>query len=125
MAEEELNSMNKINFMVNDGESFFSNEMSITFGPAQFALDFKNISPRIDMRNQDGSKTFVMKHNVILVEPYQIKQFAKVLNDAISRYEMEYGTIDLPQAIRKAEQELQKVIQKQETTSHDVPSYFG
>ncbi|GIU69477.1 MAG: hypothetical protein KatS3mg002_0713 [Candidatus Woesearchaeota archaeon] len=122
MGEEDT--VNKINFSINDGESFFANEMSITFGPAQFALDFKNISPRVDMRNQDGSKTFVMKHNVILVEPFQIKQFAKVLNDAISRYEMEYGNIEPPQAIKKAEQELQR-LSKQESISHDVPSYFG
>ncbi len=123
MAEEET--MNKLNFAINDGDSFFANEMSITFGPAQFAFDFKNISPRVDMRNQDGSKTFVMKHNVILIEPFQIKQFAKVLNDAISRYELEYGNIELPAPIRKAEQELQKLTKKQDAISHDVPSYFG
>lgn len=123
MAEEET--MNKLNFAINDGDSFFANEMSITFGPAQFAFDFKNISPRVDMRNQDGSKTFVMKHNVILIEPFQIKQFAKVLNDAISRYEMEYGNIELPAPIKKAEQELQKLTKKQDAISHDVPSYFG
>lgn len=123
MAEEET--MNKLNFAINDGDSFFANEMSITFGPAQFAFDFKNISPRVDMRNQDGSKTFVMKHNVILIEPFQIKQFAKVLSDAIARYEMEYGTIELPAPIKKAEQELQKLTKKQDVISHDVPSYFG
>lgn len=122
MADEE---MNKINFAINDGDAFFSNEMSITFGPAQFAFDFKNISPRVDMRNQDGSKTFVMKHNVILIEPFQIKQFAKVLNDAIARYEREYGSIELPTPIRKAEQELTKMQNKQVQNSHDVPSYFG
>ena len=123
MAEEQ---MNKLNFAINDGDSFFTNEMSITFGPAQFAFDFKNISPRVDMRNQDGSKTFVMKHNVVLIEPFQIKQFAKVLNDAIARYELEYGNIELPTPIKKAEQELQKAAKKQDAaTSHDVPSYFG
>ncbi len=122
MAEEE---MNKLNFAINDGDTFFANEMSITFGPAQFAFDFKNISPRVDMRNQDGSKTFVLKHNVILIEPFQIKQFAKVLNDAISRYELEYGNIELPASIKKAEQALQKLAKKEDAASHDVPSYFG
>jgi len=122
MGEEE---MRKINFSINDGETFFTNEISITFGPAQFAFDFKNISPRVDMRNQDESKTFVMKHNVILVEPFQIKQFAKVLNDAIVRYEIEYGVIEMPPAIKKAEQELQKISKQENKESHDVPSYFG
>jgi uncharacterized protein YajQ (UPF0234 family) len=123
MAEEE---MNKINFSINDGDAFYANEMSITFGPAQFAFDFKNISPRVDMRNQDGSKTFVLKHNVIIIEPFQIKQFAKVLNDAIARYEVEYGAIEMPNAIKKAETDLKK-LQKQQVNpkGHDVPSYLG
>ena len=89
MAEEE---MRKLNFVINDGDAFFTNEMSITFGPAQFAFDFKNISPRVDMRNQDDTKTFVMKHNVILIEPFQIKQFAKGLNDGLVRNEIEYSS---------------------------------
>ena len=122
MAEQD---MNKLNFAINDGDVFFTNEISITFGPAQFAFDFKNISPRVDMRNQDGSKTFIMKHNVVLIEPFQIKQFAKVLNDAITRYELEYGNIELPAPIKKAEGQLQKAQKTQDATSHDVPSYFG
>ena len=121
MADE----MNKINFVINDGDAFFTNEISITFGPAQFAFDFKNISPRVDMRNQDGSKTFAMKHNVVLIEPFQIKQFSKVLNDAISRYELQFGDINMPAPIVKAEQELQKLAKVEESQSHDVPSYFG
>lgn len=122
MANDE---MKKINFSINDGDAFYTNEMSITFGPAQFAFDFKNISPRVDMRSQDGSKTFVLKHNVIIIEPFQIKQFAKVLNDAIARYEKEFGAIELPAAIQKAESELKKIQKQENTISHDVPSYFG
>jgi hypothetical protein len=101
--------------------------MSITFGPAQFALDFKNISPRVDMRSQDGSKTFVLKHNVVIIEPYQIKQFSKVLAEAIARFEKEFGLIELPPAIKKAEEELKQMQKEQENQpiSHDVPSYLG
>jgi hypothetical protein len=123
MANEEMD-MTKLNFSINEGEAFYANEMSITFGPAQFAFDFKNISPRVDMRQQDGAKTFVLKHNVILIEPFQIKLFAKVLNDAIARYEKEFSTIEMPKAIQKAENDLKK-LQKQDEKSHDVPSYFG
>ena len=124
MAEDD---MKKINFAINDGESFYTNEMSITFGPAQFAFDFKNISPRIDVRNQDDSKTFVLKHNVVIIEPFQIKQFSKVLNDAIERYEKEYGAIEVPSAIKKAEAELKKMSKQEalKVQSHDVPSYLG
>ena len=125
MADEDIK---KVNFVINDGDSFYANEISITFGPAQFSFDFKNISPRVDMRNQDDSKTFVLKHNVIIIEPFQIKQFAKVLNDAIVRYEIEYGVIEMPPAIKKAESDLkklQKTNAQNASHSHDVPSYLG
>lgn len=123
------NEMKKFNFSINDGVSFYANEMSITFGPAQFAFDFKNISPRVDMRNQDDTKTFVLQHNVVLIEPYQVKQFAQVLNDAILRYERDFGTIEPPEAVKKAEIQAKKEKKKQDTNnaaiSHDVPSYLG
>lgn len=114
----------KINFNINDGESFYTNELSVTFVPTQFAIDFKNISPRIDPRNQDDTKTFVLKHNVVLIDPFQAKLFAQVLNDAVNRYEKEYGQIEVPSAIKKAEIQIKKE-QSENPKSHDVPSYFG
>ena len=124
MGEEE--NMQKLNFSINDGDTFYSNEMSVTFVPTQFAFDFKNISPRIDARMQDDSKTFVLKHNVVLIEPFQTKMFAKVLNDAIIRYEKEYGTIEVPPALKKIEAEMiKKAAENKDPKSHDVPSYFG
>ena len=114
----------KINFVINDGDSFYANEISITFGPAQFSLDFKNISPRVDMRGQDGTKTFALKHNVILVEPYQAKTFIKVLNDSISRYEKEFGAIEIPKQLKNAEKKF-KLEKKQAKNMPSIPSYFG
>ena len=124
MADEQ---QRKINFNINDGDSFYANEISITFVPTQFAFDFKNISPRVDVRNQEGAETFVMKHNVVLIDPFQIKQFATVLNQAIDRYEKEFGAIEKPEAIKKIEEKLKKNQKKTPVNpkSHDVPSYFG
>ncbi len=122
--EEQPDQINKINFNIADGESFYSNEMSITFVPTQFAFDFKNISPRVDIRSQDGSRNFVLKHNVVLIDPFQVKQFAAVLSDALVRYEKEFGPIQIPASIKKAELEA-KQASKNAVTSHDVPSYFG
>ncbi|MFA5797303.1 MAG: DUF3467 domain-containing protein [Candidatus Woesearchaeota archaeon] len=122
--EEQQNQINKINFNITDGDSFYSNEMSITFVPTQFSFDFKNISPRVDMRSQDGSRNFVLKHNVVLIDPFQVKQFATVLNDALVRYEKEFGPIQIPAPIKKAELKA-KHASKNVVTSHDVPSYFG
>jgi hypothetical protein len=123
MGEEET--MKKINFNINDGDSFYANEISITFGPVQFALDFKNISPRVDIRMQEDAKVFVMKHNVVLIDPFQAKQFVKVLEDALAKYELEFGTIEIPKAIKAAEEELKKLQSKSTVKTHDVPSYFG
>ena len=124
MADEQ---QRKLNFNINDGDSFYANEISITFVPTQFAFDFKNISPRVDIRNQEGTENFVLKHNVVLVDPFQIKQFAIVLGQAVERYEKEFGKIEKPEAIKKIEENMKKNQKKTTTTSksHDVPSYFG
>jgi hypothetical protein len=114
----------KINFVINDGDSFYANEISITFGPAQFSADFKNISPRVDMRGQDGSKTFALKHNVVIMEPFQAKNFIKVLNDAIVRYEKDFGTIEMPKQLKAAEKKF-KLDNKPSKNTPSVPSYFG
>ena len=113
--------MEKINFVINDGDSFYANEISITFGPAQFSFDYKNISPRVDMRAQDGTKTFALKHNVIIVDPYQIKNFISILNDALNRYEKEFGAIEVPKQLKNAE----KRFKLENRPSKQIPSYFG
>ncbi|MGV8172522.1 MAG: DUF3467 domain-containing protein [Candidatus Woesearchaeota archaeon] len=113
--------MEKINFVINDGDSFYANEISITFGPAQFSLDYKNISPRVDMRTQDGTKTFALKHNVIIIDPYQVKNFINILNDAVNRYEKEFGTIEIPKQLKIAE----KRFKLENKPNKQVPSYFG
>jgi hypothetical protein len=118
MAKDE---MEKINFVINDGDSFYANEISITFGPAQFSLDFKNISPRVDMRTQDGTKTFALKHNVVIIDPYQVKNFIKILNDAITRYEKDFGTIEMSKQLKAAE----KKFKLENRPSKQVPTYFG
>ena len=37
-------------------------------------IDFKNITPRIDPRGQQ----IVLKHNVVMLEPYHAKQLHKL-----------------------------------------------
>ena len=113
--------MGKINFVINDGDSFYANEISITFGPAQFSFDFKNISPRVDMRSQDGTKTFALKHNVVILDPYQIKNFMNILGDSIARYEKEFGTIEMPKQLKAAE----KKFRLENKPNKQVPTYFG
>ena|SRR3972149_1580666 len=116
----------QINLNINDGESFFSNEISINFNPSSFFLDFKNISPRIDPRNQSGA-TFFLKHNVVLLDPYTFKQTVSLIKESLDRYEKEFGKIEKPKLIEKLEKEQKKnkkadsMIQK----GGSVPAYLG
>jgi len=112
----------KINFVINDGDSFSANEISISYGPAQFSLDFKNISPRIDVRSQDGTKTFSLKHNVIIIDPSQAKNFASMLNDVLSRYEKQFGKIAEPKQLKNSKKAKPLLENK---SARQIPSYFG
>ena len=101
MSEEKTN----INLNISDGEAFFSNEVSINFNPGHFFIDFKCVSPRIDPRNQSGA-TFALKHNVVILEPFAIKEMARMMQEIISRYEKDFGKIDKPKAAKAAEKSL-------------------
>ncbi len=110
-----------INLSINDGESFFSNEISVNFSPTNIFLDFKCIAPRVDPRNQNGP-TFSMKHNVIILDPYTLKQFSEMLEDVIGRYEKEFGKITKPKPIEKVEAQKKDMPAK---TKSNIPAYFG
>ncbi len=113
----------KINLSINEGEVFFAHEVSVNFNPTQFVLDFKNITPRMDPRSQDGP-TLSIKHNVVLVEPYHLKKFQEFLNKRISDYEKEFGKIEKPKAIEAYNKKhKKKKVEKSDKTP--VPSYFG
>ena len=95
-----------------DGEPFFAHEVTMNFTPTQILFDFKCITPRIDPRSK--SPTFLMNHNVVMVEPWHAKLLIDVLANAVKRYEEEFGKIKKPGAILKAEkkQKKAKMIQK-------------
>lgn len=109
-----------INLSINDGDSFYAHELSINFNPMQFILDFKNITPRIDARSNDGL-TLALKHNTIMVDPYHAKQISGLMIDMVKKYEKEYGKIEKPKAIAKSE----KKRPKEKGQDKDDLSYFG
>ncbi len=113
-----------INLNINDGEAFYANEVSINFSPTNMFLDFKSVTPRIDPRNQSGP-TFSLKHNVVILDPYTVQQFATLLAEVISRYEGEFGKIKKPEQIERLEKKQSQP--KKQTKSKDVgvPVYFG
>jgi len=115
MSEEKQN----VNINISDGDAFFANEVSINFNPTHFFVDFKCVSPRIDPRNQSGA-TFSLKHNVIILEPYAIKEMASMMSEIVSRYEKEFGKIEKPKAAKVADKRKGKTAAKEK-----APAYFG
>jgi hypothetical protein len=111
-----------INISIMDGEPFFAHEMSANFTPTQFSLDFKCITPRTDPRSKKPS--FLLKHSVVMVEPWHAKLILTVLNNIIKKYEEEYGTIKKPKPVETAEKKQKKAMK---TSQHqtETPTYLG
>lgn len=113
----------QINLNINDGDSFFANEISINFNLTYLFIDFKNISPRIDARAQNGA-TFSLKHNVIILEPYVFKQTVALMNEILQRYEKEFGRIEKSKILERFEKK-QKSDAKSSPKVGSIPAYLG
>ncbi len=110
----------KLNVSIEEGPSFFSHETSINFNPTQFILDFKNVTPRMDPRFQDGPVIHI-KHSAVMLELYHAKRFHELLGQALQNYEKQYGKIEKPKAIEKQEKRMKDKGAEKES----VPNYFG
>jgi hypothetical protein len=110
----------QINVSINDGDSMFAHETTVTFNPTQMVFDFKSITPRIDMRSKDGH-SLVLKHNVIIMDPYQAKGLVDLLGRVLGDYEKRFGKIEKPKQLAKMEKK-SKEMKKEKTIA---PSYFG
>lgn len=96
---------------VNHGQDFFAEQVSVSHSPVRFVVDFVRSTPRIDSSSQ--STRLFMSHNVVMLDPYLIKEFVSVLNDNIAKYEKKFGRIERPEALRKFEKEAEKAGNKQ------------
>lgn len=112
----------QINVSINEGDNMFAHETTVTFNPTQFIFDFKSITPRIDMRNKQGH-SIVVKHNVIIMDPFQAKGMIALMKKVLDDYEKKFGKIEKPKAVAKAEKK-NKTTKKKKTVS-SAPSYLG
>ena len=113
----------RLNLSINDGMDFFAHEVSVNYNPMQFIVDFKSITPRMDPRSQDGA-TISLKHNIVMLDVYHAKRFNELLGKVIAGYEKEFGKIEKPKALEKAEKKGNKKGKtKKERTA--IPSYLG
>jgi len=111
------------NVNVSDGGAMYAHEMSVNFSPTQFILDFKMITPRNDPRGK-GKPTFLIQHNVVMMDPWHAKKVIDVLQETVKKYEQEYGKIGKPKAIEKAEKKQKKTVAPAESTK-ETPTYLG
>ncbi len=112
-----------INININEGEPFFAHEVTVNFTPTQLTLDFKCITPRTDPRSKKPS--FQLKHNVIMLDPWHAKSFLSVLNSVVQKYEQEFGKIQKPKALLKAEKKQKEFVKKAGEQVPEVPTYMG
>lgn len=115
-----------VNVSVTEGDAFFCHEMSINFNPLQFVLDFKSVTPRVDVRSKDHP-SIAIKHNVVLLDPFHTKKMVELLAKVVEDYEKQFGKIKKPKAIEKMEKDIKKRGKVSENTSKttEAPSYFG
>ena len=113
--------MQDIRVSVNDGGEFLADEVSISHSPIRFILDFKNITPRLDVG--DNAPRMVLRHNVVIVDPHFARDLLNVLKENIEKYEKRYGPIKKPDVLQKAEKQAAKEGKKPDITK--TQDYFG
>ena len=89
-----------LNLDVKLGDEFFADNVSVFNNPVRMVFDFKNTTPRADMRGP-LQQMFVTRHNVIMMDPFKAKDFLKSLKENISVYEKKYGKIVVPKHLKK------------------------
>ena len=107
----------QMQFNIEDGPTFYSDEISITNNALKFFLDFKNSSPRVDVRSNDFFPVAI-KHSAVIIDPVLAKQFSTILAEHVKKYEKEHGKIPEPQP--QAHNIAPPVSSKDEK-----PGYFG
>ena len=114
-----------MNLNINEGEPFFAHEVTVNFTPTQLTMDFKCITPRSDPRSKKPN--FQLKHNVVMLDPWHAKALIGVLSNVISRYEEEFGKIQKPKSLLKAEKKQKEMAQQQgkEPKEGEIPTDMG
>jgi len=112
--------MVEVRMNVKDNSSFNAEEVSVIHNPLRIVLDFKSVTPRVDVSGQPMRMT--MEHNVVVLEPYLAKNLLRVLEDNIKNYEKRFGKIDEPKAMEKAKKLAKADGKKAKEVKQD---YFG
>ncbi len=112
-----------MNVSVSEGDAFFCHELSMNFNPLQFILDFKSVTPRIDLRSKD-QPNIAIKHNVVMMDPYHCRKMYDMLGRVLKDYENQFGKIKKPKPVEIMEKNAKKAAKGKPETI-EAPSYFG
>ena len=112
-----------LNVSVNEGDAFFCHELSANYNPLQVILDFKSVTPRVDIRSKQGP-IINIKHNVVMLDPFHAKKMLELLTKVISDYEKDFGKIVKPKAVEKMEKKM-KSRNTGDKKTIPAPTYFG
>lgn len=123
MAEE------PVNLNIVEGAPFFAHEVTVNFTPTQMTFDFKCITPRTDPRGRKPS--FQLAHNVVMMEPWHARALLDVLAGVVKRYEQEYGRIEKPKPLKRAEKKRAAAVKGKKAAVQaaaepiEAPTYLG
>ena len=90
----------KVKFDIDNGQVFFADEAGIIHNPLKIMFDFRSITPRVDVRNQDF-QPLVLKHNVVMMDPFTAKNFIEAARQNMANYEKQFGKINKPEALKR------------------------
>lgn len=110
----------KVKFDIDNGQVFFADEVGVIHNPLKIIIDFRSVTPRIDIRNQEY-QPLVLRHNVVMMDPYTAKTFLDILTKNLTNYERQFGKITKPKQLIKAE----KKSKKKKSSKKETPTYFG
>jgi AAA15 family ATPase/GTPase len=121
--EEEKSEQKNVKIDIDNGQVFFADEIAIIHNPTKFILDFKSVTPRFDVRNNEF-QPIVVKHNLVMMDLHVGKSFLASLKENVATYEKEYGRIEEPKALKKAVRKAKQSMGKS-VSSEKAPSYLG
>ncbi len=124
--EENKSEDKNIKFEIDNGQVFFTDEIAVIHNPTKLILDFKSITPRFDVRNNEF-QPIVIKHSVITMDLHLAKSLLASLKENLTNYEKQYGKIEEPKALKKAVKTANAKMNKNKSIakSEVAPSYLG
>ncbi|MCD6367530.1 MAG: DUF3467 domain-containing protein [Candidatus Aenigmarchaeota archaeon] len=76
------------------GPAFFSDSATIFHNQRNFIFDFQQSTPRFTrLSDKDSQQSIYIRHNAIVMDPIMAKEFLRILQENISKYERKFGEI--------------------------------